>query len=478
MSAGRTVVLLAAGMGTRMKSATPKVLHPMLGRTLVGHVLHAAAPLAAERTLVVVGQAADQVREHLSRAAPSAESVMQAEQLGTGHAVRMAMEAAPEVEGTVVVLYGDTPLLRAQTLETFMAAHEASGNVATVLTAEVDDPATLGRIVRDEAGEFREIVEFRDATARQREIREINSGIYAFDASLLRQMLGKLTTDNDQGEELLTDVLSMLRESGRQVGTHTATDPQDTLGVNDRSQLAELSAIMRDRVNTALMKSGVTMDDPASTWVDATASVAPDVTIRPGVQLRGDTSVAAHAEIGPDSTLIDTSVGEGAAVVRAHTVGAEIGDGCQVGPFAYLRPEAVLAASAKVGTFVEVKKSRVDAGAKVPHLSYVGDASIGPDSNIGAGTIVANYDGVAKHRTDIGEAVFVGSNSVLIAPVKLEDGSYVAAGSAVDSDVSSGAIGVARSRQRNVEGWVERRRPGTKTARAAERAKRDGECGD
>lgn len=478
MNAARTVVVLAAGMGTRMKSATPKMLHPMLGRTLLGHVLHAAEPLAAQRTLAVVGQAADQVRAHLSEIAPDAETVFQAEQLGTGHAVRTAMDAAPDVTGTVVVLCGDTPLLRAETLEAFLAAHEGSGNTATVLTAEVDDPAALGRIVREESGQFRQIVEYRDATAEQRQIREINSGICAFDAALLREMLGKLTTDNDQGEEMLTDVLGLLRESGRQVGTHAAADPQDTLGCNDRAQLAELSAIMRRRINTAMMRSGVTMDDPDSTLVEATATVDADTVIRPGVQLRGATAVGPGCEVGPDTTLTDTIVGSRSLVVRAHCVSSEIGDDCQVGPYAYLRAGATLRSRAKVGTYVEVKNSQLDEGAKAPHLSYVGDASVGSDANVGAGVITANYDGVDKHRTEIGEAVFVGSNSVLVAPVHLADGAYVAAGSAVHEDVPSGALGVARGRQRNVDGWVEERRPGTKSARAVKRANAADESGD
>jgi bifunctional UDP-N-acetylglucosamine pyrophosphorylase/glucosamine-1-phosphate N-acetyltransferase len=470
VSAARTVVVLAAGKGTRMKSELPKCLMPMLGRTLLGHVLHASRALDADRTLVVVGHGAQQMSAHLAEVAADAQPVLQEQQLGTGHAVRVAMGATDDITGTVVVLYGDTPLLRPETLSAFMAAHEASHNMATVLSARVADPTGLGRIVRDESGEFTGIVEQRDASEAQLAITEINSGIYAFDARLLRAMLGKLSTHNDQGEEYLTDVLGFLRDAGHRVGTFTAADPDDTLGCNDRAQLAELRAVMQRRINTAVMRSGVTLDDPASTWLDATVSVAPDVTIRPGVQLRGTTSVAAHAEIGPDSTLVDTSVGEGALVVRAHCVGAAVSDGCQVGPFAYLRPDAVLASGSKVGTFVEVKNSTLRSGAKVPHLSYVGDASVGEAANIGAGTIVANYDGVSKHRTEVGEAVFVGSNSVLVAPVTVADGAYVAAGSAVTEDVEAGAMGVARSRQYNSLGWVAKRRAGSKSDVAAQKA--------
>jgi len=472
VSTARSVVVLAAGMGTRMKSAHPKMLHPMLGRTLLGHVLFAADALAADNTLVVVGQAADQVTAHLGRIAPDARTAMQAEQRGTGHAVRIAMDAAPDLSGTVVVLYGDTPLLRGETLEGLMSAHEESGAAATVLTAEVPDPTGLGRILRDTGGRIVGIVEQRDATPEQLAIREINSGIYAFDAGLLREMLSKLSTDNDQGEEYLTDVLGFLVEEGHPVHNYAAPDALDTLGCNDRAQLAELRQIMQGRINTALMRSGVTMDDPATTWIDATVTVEPDVTIRPGVQLLGTTTVSTGAEVGPDSTLKDTVVGARAKVIRAHSDSAAIGTAAQVGPFAYLRPGASVGDTAKVGTYVEIKNSTLAEGAKVPHLSYVGDASIGAGANIGAGTIVANYDGVAKHHTEVGEAVFVGSNSVLVAPVTINDGSYVAAGSAINGEVPSEALGVARGRQHNVEGWVARKRPGTKTAEAAERAKK------
>ena len=454
-----------------MRSALPKMLHEVLGRSLIGHVLAAAEVLAAEQTMVVVGHGADQVEAHLAEIALDAQTVVQEKQLGTGNAARVALDALPDVSGTVVVLYADTPLLQAETLRALCEAHEASGNAATVLTATVEDPTGLGRILRDEAGVFTGIAEQRDATPEQLAITEINSGIYAFDGSLLKGALQNLSTDNAQGEEYLTEALTILLGEGHGVGTHTAADAQDTLGCNDREQLAWLRGIMQRRVNGALMRAGVTMDDPASTWIDVTASVGSDATIRPNVQLRGDTVVASGAEVGPDSTLIDTVVHEGAKVVRTHAEGASVGAYVSVGPFAYLRPDARLAERSKVGTFVEVKNSELGEGAKVPHLSYVGDASIGAQSNIGAGVIVANYDGVNKHRTQVGEAVFVGSDSVLIAPVTVEDGSYVAAGSAIAETVESGTLGIARGRQRNVEGWVESRRPGTKTARAAARAR-------
>jgi bifunctional UDP-N-acetylglucosamine pyrophosphorylase/glucosamine-1-phosphate N-acetyltransferase len=458
-----------------MRSATPKVLHPLLGRSLLGHVLAAADGLAADRTLVVVGAGAEQVGAHLVEVAPKSTPVRQAEQRGTGHAVRVALEAAGEsapVTGTVVVLYGDTPLLRAETVTGLVEAHEAAGAAATLLAAEVDDPTGLGRIIRDGAGALAQIVEERDATAQQRAIREINAGVYAFDAALLRDALGKLRADNHQAEEYLTDVPGQLVAAGHPVAVHTATDPTDTRGCNDRAELAALRALLRDRVNTGWMRAGVTILDPATTWIDVTVALGRDAVVDQNTQLRGATVVGGGATIGPDVTLIDTVVGDRAEVVRAHAVQSLIGPGAQVGPYASLRPASRLAAGAKVGTFVETKNSQVGEGAKVAHQAYVGDASIGARANIGAGTIFVNYDGVAKHPTEVGEAAFVGSNSNLVAPVTVGDGAYVAAGSTITNDVPPGALGVARGRQRDIDGWVQRHRPGTRSAEAAEAAAR------
>ncbi|GIE99173.1 bifunctional protein GlmU [Paractinoplanes rishiriensis] len=453
-----------------MKSATPKVLQPLLGRTLLGHVLVAAGAAEAERTVVVVGHKAEQVEAHLSEVAPAAVPVLQAQQNGTGHAVRIALEAVPDAAGTVVVLNGDVPLLRAETLAGLIEAHESGGRAATVLAAEVADPAGLGRIVRDARGDLERIVEERDASPEVRALREINAGIYAFDVALLREALGKLSTDNDQGEEYLTDVFGLLAGSGSPVGVFLAPDAEETLGCNDRAELAGLRARLRDRVNTAWMRSGVSILDPATTWVDVTVSLEPDVVIDQNSQLLGSTSVAAGAVVGPDTTLVDTTVAAGAAVLRTHSIGAEIGPEATVGPFSYLRPGTRLGRKAKVGGFVETKNAELGDGAKVPHLSYVGDASIGAKANIGAGTIFANYDGVNKHHTSVGEAAFVGSDTVLIAPVEIGPGAYVAAGSAIDKAVPPGNLGVTRAQQRNIEGWTARRRAGTVSAAAAERA--------
>jgi bifunctional UDP-N-acetylglucosamine pyrophosphorylase/glucosamine-1-phosphate N-acetyltransferase len=453
-----------------MKSATPKVLHPLLGRTLLGHVLATAGASAAERTIVVVGHKADQVREHLAEVAPAATAVLQAEQRGTGHAVRIALEALSGASGTVVVLNGDVPLLRPETLELLLSEHESEARGATVLAAEVGDPAGLGRIVRDAAGNLERIVEERDASVPERAIREVNAGIYAFEAAALREALGKLSTDNDQGEEYLTDVFALLASVGRSVGVCVAPDAVETLGCNDRAELARLRALLRDRVNDAWMRAGVSILDPATTWIDVTATLAPDAEVDQNTQLLGATHVAAGAIVGPDTTLIDTTVGEGAVVLRTHAIGAEIGPEATVGPFSYLRPGSRLGRKAKVGGFVETKNSEIGDGAKVPHLSYVGDATIGPKANIGAGTIVANYDGQRKSRTTIGEAAFVGSDTVLIAPVEVGPGAYIGAGSAIGKDVPAGNLCVTRAQQRNIEGWTERKRPGTSSAAAAEKA--------
>ena len=461
------VVVLAAGQGTRMRSATPKVLHELGGRSMLGHVLAAAEPLRAAHTVVVVGAGRAAVEEHLAAIAPHARAVVQEEQRGSGHAAAVALAAVPDVEGPVLILNGDAPLLRAETVASLVAAHRAAGEVLTVLTAEVGDPTGLGRIVRDGEGRVRAIVEESDADPEQRAVREINAGVYVGDAAAVRGALARIGEDNEQGEQYLTDVLAVLVADGLPVGGAPAADPDDVLGCNDRRELAARRRTLNDRVLDRLMVAGVTVVDPATTWVDVTASVAPDAVLRPGVQLQGGTSVAAGAVVGPDTTLADCEVGEGASVVRSHCLGAVIGPEVTVGPFSYLRPGTRLARAAKVGAYVETKNAEVGEGSKVPHLSYVGDATIGRDSNIGAATVFVNYDGVAKHRTAIGDHVRVGSDTMLVAPVTVGDGAYTAAGSVITEDVPPGAMAIARAHQRNVGGWVRRRRPGTPAAEAA-----------
>jgi bifunctional UDP-N-acetylglucosamine pyrophosphorylase/glucosamine-1-phosphate N-acetyltransferase len=461
------VVVLAAGEGTRMKSAVPKVLHGLAGRSLLGHVVAIARAIRPDHLVVVVGHGRDRVTAHLAEIDPQARAVVQHEQRGTGHATRIALEALPEIDGTVVVLPCDAPLLTATTLHALVAEREGAGHAATVLSAAVPDPAGYGRIVRDETGVVTAIVEHKDATAAQRAVAEINSGMYAFDAKLLREALGRLTTDNVQAEEYLTDVLGILAHDGRPVGALLAPDYRETLACNDRAQLAELSGYLRGRIITQWMRDGVTVIDPQTTWIDVGVMLEPDVVIHPNTQLHGVTTIARGAEVGPGTTLRDTTVGAGACVRNAVCEGAEIGPAAEVGPYTYLRPGARLARGAKAGAYVEVKAATVGEGSKVPHLSYVGDATIGEGVNIGAATVFVNYDGVEKHPTVVGDHARVGSDTMLVAPVTIGDGAYTAAGSVITEDVPPGAMGVGRAKQRNIEGWVERRRPGTAAAAAA-----------
>ena len=470
----RTVIVLAAGVGKRMKSDLPKVLHPVLGRTLVGHVLAAVdTALPGSRVLVVIGRGAERVAEHVAAVAPHAGTVLQAEQKGTGHAVRVALEAVPDSDGPIIVLNGDLPMITPDTLRALVEGHEAAKAGCTLLTAAVADPGGAGRIVRGADGGVARIVEQRDASADELAINEINAGAYAFDAGALREMLGKISTENDQGEEYLTDVAGLMVSGGWPVRAHRTDDPDETMGANDRVELATLRAVMRGRVNAQWMRAGAGIVDPATTWIDVTVRIEPDATIEPNTHLRGASHVAAGATVGPDTSLIDTTVGAGAAVVRAHAVQAEIGAGANVGPYAYLRPGTVLAPTAKVGTFVETKNAKVGEGAKIPHLSYIGDATIGEHSNVGAATVTVNYDGVRKHHTVIGAHARTGADNMFVAPVEVGDGAYTAAGSVIVNDVPPGALGIARGVQRNIDGWVALRRPGTPAAKAAEAAGAD-----
>jgi len=464
------VIVLAAGVGKRMRSATPKVLHEVLGRSLIGHVLASASHITADRSFVVVGAQADLVSAHIAQIAPHFKPVLQAEQNGTGHAVRLAMAEAPDFDGTVLVLCGDTPLIRAETIGELLQGHETDGAVATLLSGRVDIPDGLGRIIRTAKGEFSHIVEERDATAEQRRIVEINAGIYAFDAATLRRTLSALTTDNAQQEEYLTDVFGLLTAETAAVRVHPVARQEEVLGCNDRAELAELARRLRDRINRDLMRSGVTMKDPETVWIDVTVEVQPDAVIEPNVQLKGRTVVQAGAVIGPDTTLADVTVGEGASVVRTHGTGARIGAGASVGPYAALRPGTELGADGKIGTFVETKNAQIGTGSKVPHLSYVGDASIGEHTNIGAATVFVNYDGVNKSQTVIGNHARTGSDNMFVAPVEVGDGAYTGAGTVVRRNVPPGALSYSHAPQRIVEGWVASRRPGTAAADAASAA--------
>ncbi|MFI9341576.1 bifunctional UDP-N-acetylglucosamine diphosphorylase/glucosamine-1-phosphate N-acetyltransferase GlmU [Streptomyces sp. NPDC052773] len=468
------VVVLAAGEGTRMKSATPKVLHEICGRSLVGHVLAAAGELEPENLVVVVGHARERVTEHLAAVAPDVRTAVQAEQKGTGHAVRMGLEElGGGVDGTVVVVCGDTPLLTADTLRRLARTHSDDGNAVTVLTAEVPDATGYGRIIRDEAtGAVTAIVEHKDATEAQRVIREINSGVFAFDGRLLAEALGKVRTDNSQGEEYLTDVLGILREAGHRVGACVAGDHREIAGINNRVQLAEARRILNDRLLTEAMLAGVTVVDPATTWVDVTVTFEQDVVVHPGTQLQGSTHLGEGCEVGPNSRLKDTRVGAGARVDNTVSEKAVVGPEASVGPFAYLRPGTRLGRKGKIGTYVETKNASIGEGTKVPHLSYVGDATIGDHTNIGAASVFVNYDGQDKHHTTVGSHCRTGSDNMFVAPVTIGDGAYTAAGSVITKDVPPGSLAVARGQQRNIEGWVARKRPGSAAAKAAEAASR------
>jgi bifunctional UDP-N-acetylglucosamine pyrophosphorylase/glucosamine-1-phosphate N-acetyltransferase len=470
-----STIILAAGEGTRMRSATPKVLHRIAGRTLVEHAVRAVAGVEPDHLVVVVGHGRELVTGHLKELADSLGRTVavadQDRQRGTGHAVTCALRELPaDLSGTVLVSYGDVPLLETATLRTLLAAHAEGGHSATVLTSVVADPTGYGRIVRDADGMVAGIVEQADATAEQREITEINSGVYAFDAAVLGRALAQLSTDNAQGELYLTDVLGIARAQGLRVGALACADPWQVEGVNDRVQLAGLGAELNRRLVRRWMRAGVTMLDPASVWLDVDVELGRDVVLAPGVQLHGHTTVAEGAEVGPDTTLTDVTIGEGASVVRTHGSGAWIGPGATVGPFAYLRPGTRLGEHGKIGTFVEVKNSEIGTGSKVPHLSYVGDATIGDHSNIGAASVFVNYDGVNKHRSVVGSHVRTGSDNMFVAPVTVGDGAYSGAGTVLRRNVPPGALAVSGGPQRNFEGWVTRRRPGTAAATAAQAA--------
>ena len=471
-SQGPVVIVLAAGEGTRMRSATPKVLHAIAGRSLIGHVLEAASAVDPSHVVVVIGHARDQVLAHLEEVAPWVDTVVQEEQRGTGHAVRIALaalaSAQPLASAPVVVLSGDTPLLTGATVRELVDAHLRTGAAATLLTAVLGDPAGYGRVVRAADGSVESIVEHRDASDEVLAVSEINAGMYAFDPVRLAPALERLTTANDQGEEYLTDVVSLLRADGYPVAGIVVEDAHEILGVNDRVQLAEAAALMRDRINERWMREGVSMLDPGSTWIDVDVDLAPDVTILPQTSLLGPTSIATGARIGPGTTLTSCEVGEGATLIHTWAELAVIEAGASVGPFTYLRPGARLGPQARAGAFVEMKNASLGEGAKVPHLSYVGDAEVGDGTNIGAATIFVNYDGQAKHRTVIGRHARIGSDTMLVAPVTVGDGAYTAAGSVITEDVPAGAMAVGRARQRNIPGWVQRKRPDTDSARAAD----------
>lgn len=452
----------------------------MGGRTLVGHALDAAHSLNPEHLVAVVRHERERVVEHLLSHNPNLVIADQDDVPGTGRAVELGLQAIGDVTGTVVVTYGDVPLLTSETLESLVSEHQNAGNAVTVLTAHVPDATGYGRIVRDTDGLVTKIVEHKDALKIAEEsgdttianITEINSGIYAFDGEVLGRTLAKVTTDNVQGEKYLTDVLGLARAEGGRVAAYVTQDPWEVEGVNDRVQLATLGSVLNKRITQRWMRSGVTIIDPATTWIDVDVQLEQDVTVKPNTQLHGKTTIATGAVIGPDTTLTDVQVGAEANVRRTEATQAVIGTEATVGPFTYIRPGTELGDTGKIGAFYETKNVQIGRGAKLSHLGYAGDAEIGENANIGCGNITANYDGVNKHRTVIGAEVRTGSNTVFTAPVTVGDGAYTAAGAVVRNDVPAGALTMNAMEQRVIEDWVLERRPDSAAANAARQAKK------
>jgi bifunctional UDP-N-acetylglucosamine pyrophosphorylase/glucosamine-1-phosphate N-acetyltransferase len=438
-----------------MRSSLPKMLHPVCGQPMVAWPILAAREAGAGRVAAIVSPGHD-----ISAALPEGvETVVQPTSDGTGGAIRAALPLIEEAEA-VLVLSGDVPLIGTDTIASLLAAHDASPAAATMLTIELPDPGAYGRVLRTAEGDVERVVEAKaagDASADQLAIREVNAGTYVFDAAPLVGALASLSNDNAQGEYYLPDVFPALREAGHRVAAHLADDLAVTMGVNNRADLAAVEAEARRRILEAHMLAGVTVADPASTWIDAGVEIGADARIEPGTSLCGNTEVGAGATVGPLSTLIDTEVGPGADVVHSYLVECEVREGCAVGPFSYLRPGALLGDGAKVGAFVEVKNSQIGEGTKVPHLAYVGDAEVGPGSNLGAGTITANYDGFRKNRTVIGRDVRIGVDTMLIAPVEVGDAAYTGAGAVIKDDVPEGALAVSENAQRNIDGYASRK---------------------
>ena len=466
------VVVLAAGEGTRMKSSLAKVLHPIAGIPMIGHVLSTAAALHPQHTVAVVRHQRDTVAGAISELTEGVTIVDQDDVPGTGRAVELALAALAGFEGDVVVISGDVPLLDAGTLSKLIDSHRSNGRSASVLSAVLDDPSGYGRIVRAD-GTFTRIVEHKDASDDERSIAEVNSGTYVFRAAPLRDALAKVTTANAQGEKYLTDVIELLVAADHAVDAQPVPFSWLVAGVNDRAQLSEVAARLNAMIVRGHQLNGVTIDDPATTWIDRAVTIEADAHILPGTFLHGATTIASNATVGPDSTLRDCEVGEGATLNRVDATLAVISAGATVGPFSYLRPGTELGEGGKIGAFVETKNAKIGRGSKVPHLSYIGDTTVGEESNIGAGTITANYDGVAKHQTVVGSHVRTGSHNVFVAPVTIADGVYTAAGTIVRKDIPAGALGMSVAPQRNLEGWVEAHRPGTAAADAASQAPKE-----
>ncbi|MCP8618171.1 bifunctional UDP-N-acetylglucosamine diphosphorylase/glucosamine-1-phosphate N-acetyltransferase GlmU [Salirhabdus salicampi] len=449
----RYAVILAAGQGTRMKSSLYKVLHPVCGKPMVQHVVDQLIDINLSEIYTIVGHGAEKVQEQLGN---QTQFVLQEEQLGTGHAVMQASSSLSGKKGTTVVICGDTPLLTSNTLESLIQQHENENAKVTVLTAQPEDPTGYGRVVRNSNDEVEKIVEHKDANKDERKISEINTGTYCFDNEALFESLNHVSNDNVQGEYYLPDVIEILKSQGEKISAYITPNFEETLGVNDRVALSKAEAIMRKRINREHMKNGVTFIDPDNTYIGPDVKIDQDVIIYPGTTITGDAKIGTGAEIGPNSEIKDSEIGHNTVIKQSVVHDSQVGDKVQIGPFAHIRPLSEIKDEVKVGNFVEVKKSSMGQGSKASHLSYIGDAEVGKDVNIGCGAITVNYDGKNKYKTIIEEGSFIGCNANLIAPVKVEKGAYVAAGSTITKNVPEKALSIARSRQTNKEGYVDK----------------------
>lgn len=449
----RYAIILAAGQGTRMKSKLYKVLHPVCGKPMVQHVVDQISKLNIQKTVTVIGHGAEKVKSELG---DKSDYALQEEQLGTAHAVMQAEGILNEKEGVTIIVCGDTPLIKAETMEALFKQHEDLSAKATILTAKIEDPAGYGRIIRNEKGLVEKIVEHKDASAAEREINEINTGTYCFDNASLFSALKQVSNDNVQGEYYLPDVIEILKNQGEVVTAFQTNEFEETLGVNDRIALAEAERIMRNRINKDHMRNGVTIIDPASTYIEADVKIGQDTVVYPGSMIKGTTVIGTECQIGPHSEIDSCSVGDETVIRQSSAHKSSIGSHVNIGPFAHIRPDSIISDEVKIGNFVELKKTVFGKGSKASHLSYIGDAEVGSNVNIGCGSITVNYDGKNKFLTKIEDDVFVGCNSNLISPVTIGKGSYVAAGSTITKNVPSEALAIARARQENKENYIQR----------------------
>ncbi|MCA1057259.1 bifunctional UDP-N-acetylglucosamine diphosphorylase/glucosamine-1-phosphate N-acetyltransferase GlmU [Rossellomorea aquimaris] len=448
----RYAVILAAGQGTRMKSKLYKVLHPVCGKPMVEHVVDQISTLNIEKTVTIIGHGAELVKSHLEG---KSDFALQEEQLGTAHAVMQAEDVLGKLEGTTLVVCGDTPLIKGETMEALVKHHESQGAKATILTGYTESPDGYGRIIRNESGLVERIVEHKDASEDERKVKEINTGTYCFDNKALFNTLKKVSNDNVQGEYYLPDVIEILQTEGEIVSAYQTSDFDETLGVNDRVALSQAETTMKKRINEQHMRNGVTIQDPANTYIDAGVTIGRDTVILPGTVIKGDSSIGEDSMIGPNTEVKDSTIGDRTVMKQSVAHDSSIGSDVQIGPFAHIRPASSIADEVKIGNFVEIKKAVFGKGSKASHLSYIGDAEVGSDVNIGCGSITVNYDGKNKHLTTIEDGVFVGCNSNLVAPVKVGKGAYIAAGSTITEDVPGDSLSIARARQVNKENYVQ-----------------------